>query len=336
MKVTLKDIARECGVSLGTASLAINNRPGINEETRRRVISIAEKNGYQPSMNARTLTTKESNLIGLLVPNLTNLVYATLVQGIEVAFRKIGYRMIIATTGNNEEYEKSMIEQFVSFRVAGVIMYPSIARIQNPHYLDILKKNGIPLLFLAGYYPNIEAPHCMSNIYEGVIDLTSHMFHQGYRQFIYIGGCRAIVSNQMKIRGISECLLNYDIRFHDTDYIELAQSDFHNAYEATTRLISSGRKFDAVITADAYTGFGVYNALVDNGYSVPQDVGVAHMDNLIERGICVIHMTCLEQNLSKIIEESVDMLMRMINNNEVSDIELETKLIVGESTSRKS
>ena len=60
------------------------------------------------------------------------------------------------------------------------------------------------------------------------------------------------------------------------------------------------------------------------------------MDNLIERGICVIHMTCLEQNLSKIIEESVDMLMRMINNNEVSDIELETKLIVGESTSRKS
>ena len=334
MKVTLKDIARECGVSLGTASLAINNRPGINEETRRRVISVAEKNGYQPSMNARTLTTKESNLIGLLVPNLTNLVYATLVQGIEMAFREIGYRMIIATTGNNEEYEKSMIEQFVSFRVAGVILYPSITKIRNPGYLDILKKNGIPLVFLAGYYRDIDAPHCMSDIYMGLKELTSHMYGQGYRKFRYIGGCRDIVSNQMKIKGISESLAHYGISFSDSDYIELSQSNFKQAYEAARNMIATGQDFDAVITADAYTGFGVYNALVEAGYSVPGDVGLAHMDNVIEKRMCVIHMTCLEQDLRRMIDCSVGMIMKMINGEAVSDVEMATRLVIRESTSR--
>ena len=335
MKVTLKDIAEESGVSLGTASLAINNRPGVNAETRRRVLEIAERNGYQPSMNARTLSTRESNLIGLLVPNLTNLVYSTLVQGIESLFRDMGYRMIIATTGNNENYEKAMIEQFVSFRVDGVILYPSIAEINNPHYLDILRKNDIPLVFIGGYYKGIGMPHCMSDIYNGVKEILSHLRAQGYKKIIYMGGCKTIVSNQMKIQAFRDFFSENEIEFNESDYIELSNTNYENALEATQLLVSQHKNFDAVLTGDAYSAFGVFNALKEKGITVPDEIGIAHIDNLLEEGIEAVKMTCLEQNLDSMISDTVGMLMDMIKTKETPDSKLiKTKLVIRDSTNK--
>lgn len=335
MKVTLSDIAKESGVSLGTASLALNNRPGVNEKTRQKVLEIAQKNGYQPSLNAKSLSQKRSNLIGLLVPNIRNLFYASIVQEIENTLRDRHYKMILATTANNERYEKEMIEQFVSFRVDGVILYPTIKDIRNPRYLDILRKNGIPLIFLAGYYPAIEAPHCMSDLYTAIGEIVDHMYAQGYRKFLYFGGCKAIVSNQIKINALKDALARHEVVFQDEDYIVLDHTNFECAYKAAEELIKNKIDFDAAITGDAYSGFGVYNALLQAGKTVPQDVGIAHMDNLIEPGICILPMTCVEQNIKEIVSATIEMLLDSIEGNEQKQNRLiPAKLIVRESTSR--
>jgi len=335
MKVTLKDIAREAKVSQGTASLALNNRLGVNEETRQRVLAIAQKNGYQPSLNAKNLSQKRSNLIGLLIPNIRNLFYASIVQEIENALRDKHYKMILATTANNEQYEKEMIEQFVSFRVDGVILYPTIKDIQNPYYLDILRKNGIPLIFLAGYYRTVEAPHCMSDLHTALREVVEHMYLQGYRSFRYFGGCKAIVSNQIKIHAIREALAIHDIEFSDDHYIALEHTNFECACKAAEELLKEGIEFDAAITGDAYSGFGVYSALIHAGKKVPQDVGIAHMDNLIKPDICILPMTCIEQDVKDMVRFTLDMLIDSIEGKyPVHSRLIPAKLIIRESTLR--
>jgi len=106
MSVKLKDIAKAAGVSEATASLALNNRKGVNPQTRERVLQTAGEMGYICSSNAATLAKKRSGLIGVLVPNISNLFYSNLVQKIEHSLRDMGYKMILVTTESNITYEK--------------------------------------------------------------------------------------------------------------------------------------------------------------------------------------------------------------------------------------
>ena len=106
MGISLKDIASAAGVSEATASLALNGRKGVNAQTRDKVIAIAKEMGYVGSDNAKTLASRRSGLIGVMVPNISNLFYSNLVRHIERALRDMGYKMILVTTESNINYEK--------------------------------------------------------------------------------------------------------------------------------------------------------------------------------------------------------------------------------------
>lgn len=335
MKVTLKDIAREAEVSEGTASLALNNRPGVNSETRKRIQEIALRCGYHPSRNATFLVKKHSNLIGLLIPNIRNLFYSNVVQSIESELQNLGYQMILATTTSNEKYEKEMVERFVSFQVDGVIVYPIIKDNHNPFYLDILRKNGIPLVFLGSYYPSIDAPYCMSDLYGGISEVVKHMYEHNSRKFKYFGATRTIVSNQIKINAMKHSLKHFGLIFYDEDYIAMESTNYDCAFLTTKNLLKNGKSFDSAITGDAYSAFGVLNALLENGLRVPQDVAIAHLGNIIKPEISKLPMTCIEQNVPEIVRSLISMLMLSIEGKEkVNNILIPTKLIIRESTLR--
>lgn len=332
MKVTLKDIAREAAVSEGTASLALNDRPGVKVETKRRVQAIAQKYGYFPSLNARTLAQRRTHLVGVLVPDIRNLFYGYVVQEIENELRRRGYKMILATTANDARYEREMIEQFVSFRADGVILYPLIKDGHDPDYLDILRKNDIPLAFLGGYYLSTEAPHCMSNLSEAIGELVRHMHAGGCRRFLYMGSCRTVVSNRIKAQAMRDALADLDCSFAEDDYIFLEHTNFDCAYRATRELLAAGRDFDAIVAGDAYSGFGVYQALTEAGRQIPRDVAIAHMDNLIKPDICALRMTCVEQNVQKIAASAVQMLDDLIAGRPARDALIPAKVILRDST----
>lgn len=334
MKVSLKDIAREAGVSVGTASLAINDRPGVKFETRRRVMEIAERFGYTASMSAVHLAKRHSGLIGLLVPNLYNLFYSRIVQEIETSLQALGYRMLIATTDNDPARELEMLKCFVSFGADGVILYPLIRDHHDPEYLSILKKNGTPLVFLGGYYPSYPAPYCMSDIYGSFAELVRLMVEGGCRKLLYFGSCRHIVSNQAKIQALCNTLGAYSILFQpDADYIYLKQTNYDCAYQAARRLLREGRFFDGVLAGDAYSCFGVYQALTEAGMRVPDDVALAHLDNMLKPSICICRMTCIEQNVAEIVSNTVDLLLKAMDDPDLTaSVLVPTRLIVRDST----
>ena len=334
MKITLKSIAKEAGVSEATASLALNNRPGVKFATKKRILELAEHYGYTPSQSAIQLNGKKSGTIGLLVPNLYNLFYSQIVQELETYLHGIGFRMIFATTDNDPAREKEMIKSFISFDVDGVILYPLIRDNHEPDYLSLLVKNNIPFVFIGGHYTNYDVPYCMSDLYSGISELIDLMYRGGSRNFLYFGSCRFIVSNQVKIQALEEKLAEKSVLFRpDSDYIYLKRTNFDYAYEETKRLIQQGRAFDAAIAGDAYSCFGIYQALRESGKSVPEDVVLGHFDNMLKPSICVMRMTCIEQNIKEMVKGTVDLLTRLMDNQSTEPCRLiPTRLIVRNST----
>lgn len=333
MGVTLKDIARAAGVSEGTASLAINHRPGVNEETRKKVEALALEMGYYPSANARSLANKKSGLIGVLMPNITNLFYSGLVQGIEASLKAAGYKMILATTGDNREYEKEMIEQFISFRVECAVIYPMIKDNPNPEYLGLLDKNHIPFFFIGTRYRGVEAAFVNSDIYRAVCEAAGYLAERGLKKFAYFGGPKNIMSNELKINGIRDTLAGYGAHFGPEHYYELKQTNYQCAYERCREVLEQGYEFDAGMAGDAYSVLGIYQALKEHGKRVPEDVSLICFDNILPPEVCILPLTCIEQDIPKLVEEIQKMIEKKIGDpGSLEQVLVGTRLIIRDST----
>lgn len=333
MSVSLKDIAKAAGVSEATASLALNGRKGVNAQTKEKVVEVAKSMGYVSSNNARSLARRRSGLIGVMVPNISNLFYSNLVRHIERAVRDMGYKMILVTTESNINYEKEMIKQFVAFRVEGAIIYPSIKENDKPDYINLLQQNNIPMVFIGSYYPGIDAPHIMSDLYHGVREAVDYLYITGCRNFYYVGGCKTIVSNQLKEKAIQDYLREREIDFPDDHYLELEHTRYENAYIRMDALMASGKPVDAVIAADAFTSLAVYNVLRKHNISVPEQVSIISFDNLIYPDICVTRLSCIEQDLNSIVNCTLQNLQSMIRDHSHGVSHLTpTKLILRDTT----
>lgn len=333
MGVSLKEIAKAAGVSEATASLALNNKPRVNAETKKRVCDIAAQMGYIPSISAQNLTNKKSKLIGVIVPNISNLVYSTFVRGLEAELRKYDYKMIMATSESNIDYEEEMIKHFISFRVEGAIIYPLIKENPDPKYLDMLTSYNIPFVFIGSYYRGINAPHIMSDIYGAISNAAEYLYNTGARNFYYFGGCKTIVTNELKLRAIRDTLADKGIDFKEDHYIELQNTNYQCAYQQAKKLLSENPVIDAVLAGDAYSSMAIYNALYEHGLKVPDDVSLISFDNLLPPEVCKVPLTCIEQNLDEIVHDTVDILFRKMGGNNVSkNILVNTKLIVRETT----
>ena len=333
MSVSLRDIAKAAQVSEATASLALNGRKGVNEKTRNKVLEVAKELGYVSNGSARSLAKKKSGLIGVMVPNISNLFYSNLVRHIERALRDMGYKMILVTTESNINYEKEMIRHFVSFRVEGAIIYPSIKENANPEYINLLKQNNIPMVFIGNYYPGIDAPHVMSDLYKGVKEAVDYLFMTGSRNFYYLGGCKSIVSNQLKLDAIRDYLADRGIDFPDDHYLLLEHTRYENAYIRMDALLSNGKKVDAVIAADAFSALAVYNVFQKHDVKVPEEASIISFDNLLYPDVCVTRLSCIEQDLGSIVNCTMQNLQAMIQDESEGVSHLSsTKLILRDTT----
>ena len=245
----------------------------------------------------------------------------------------MGFKMILVTTESNINYEKEMIKRFVAFRVEGAIIYPSIKENDKPEYINILHQNNIPMVFIGSYYPGIDAPHIMSDLYQGVREAVDYLYITGCRDFYYVGGCRTIVSNQLKEKAIRDYLNERGIEFPNNHYLELEHTRYENAYIRMDALMASGKPVDAVIAADAFTSLAVYNVLKKHDVSVPEQVSIISFDNLLYPDICVTRLSCIEQDLNSIVNCTLQNLQSMIRDHSHGVSHLTpTKLILRDTT----
>jgi len=207
--VTIYDIAAKAGVSAMTVSRVINNTGKISDKTRLKVQRVMEELHYVPNQMARSLVLQQSNLLFLLITDITNPFYTTLARGAEDAAKLQGYRLLFGNSDGSVEKEKDYLDTILTTRADGVLVAPA-GDPSLPH-LETLRKHRIPFVLLDREVPGIDSDVVLGDSKEGARKLVNHLVAMGHRRIAFINGSYEVSSARVRLEGYREALKLNDI-----------------------------------------------------------------------------------------------------------------------------
>lgn len=323
-------------VSEATVSLALNGKPGVNEETRRKIIKIAEENGYKLSFTAQSLSKGANGSIGLVIPDIENPYFGKLAKCIDENVRKAGYSTVIELSNENPRIESKILANFVSNKVEGIIIAPTNTKNGDVSYIEkIEEEHGIPCVFATSHYPGLKTSVVMTDLSDGCHKLVSYLLSMGHRDIYFLVGSRELPPTAYRVDGYERAFAEFGLPMSESMLYECSSSNFHEAYFSTERLLKSGRKIDAIIALNDIMALGALKALTDNNIRIPDDISVAGYDNLVFSSVSTIPITTVTQNIELMSYEAVSMLLRKKSNGngeENENIFIKPELIIRQST----
>lgn len=311
MRSTIKDVARVAQVSIATASMAVNNKPGIKSETKNRVLEVAKELNYTPNHSARSLSTQKSNTIGLVVTDITNPFFGMLVNEINNCVLKKEYKLLLGVSNDIMENEVSCIQKFTQDGVEGVIVVPTIQNEYDLTHLYDLNKNAVPFVFATTYYQGIAADCIMTDLKKGSYLLTNKLLKSGHKKIFLFSGNRQAMFSAARIEGYKEAFQEANVVYSEDWIIEVAPN-FDGGYEATQDVLN--QKPDAITTVNDVMAMGVLKCLKDNQIKVPLDISVAGYDDLMFTSILETALTTIRQPIADIAKKTVEVLFDKINH----------------------
>ncbi len=307
-KETLSTISRRTGFSISTISRVLSGKAEqyrICENTVRTIREEAKKCHYSPDVVARSLRTRKTYTIGLLVPEIQNPFFANISSIVIQKAKEKGYNIIVADSMEKEENEIQAIQDFVSRKVDGMIVVPVG---QNPGYLEEINRST-PVILIDRYYNNTDLQYVCSDNYAGACMATEHLISKGYRNITVIQGVNASTTNQERIRGHLSALRKYD-----TVNTEIHGDSFsiENGYRIAKQAISSGSVPDAIFAFSNTIMLGALKAIKEAGKRIPGDIALISFDNNNYLDYLDPPVTRISQPIEKIGEIATDILIKRI------------------------
>lgn len=208
--VTLKDVARLAGFSYQTVSRAINGLPGINGQTRERILRIAEQLGYRPNRLAVGLRSKHTKVIGLVMSKITNLFFAEIVEAVQVEASANGYSLILANSGEDIDRERDAVSTLMERRVDGLIIAPAAG---DHRYLAREVPWAFPIVAINRMIENFFSGAVLVENEQGAKEATEHLMKQGHSRIGILTGNPMIMTAQERLAGVQSALREHGLTF---------------------------------------------------------------------------------------------------------------------------
>lgn len=333
-KPTLEDIANRLRVSRTTVSLALRDHPRISEQTKSKVFALAKRMGYEPDVVARSLATGHSSLIGVMVPDSTNVYYSEVIRGIEEAANLAGYSVVLATGSYDLAVEERRVKEMMQLRVAGVIAAPAF-RTAKPKLNDFwagFRHSNFPFVLLnRQLQPPIFHQVSADNV-AGMRMAVEAIGELGHRRVAYLYGKRRTVPANQRLAAFRR----YSRKLHfERDRALLAACDIgpRGGYDACQQVWSRVRKKPtAIMTLSDAEAFGALRFLQDNGLRVPRDVSVMGFDGFELADYSTISLSTIATPMHDIGKQAVEILIHIINKSfALQSVILPVKLLLRES-----
>ena len=311
MSVSIKDIARAAGLSTATVSLALNGSSKINAHTRQRIERIAREMGYQPNPFARQLVTRRSRQIGLIVPDLENVYYASLAQTLFQHLSASGYGLSISTSMNMPLAERRAVGDLMANRMEAILLAP--VHVPNPGtaYLERLKEAQIPLLFVTSRYPEVDSPCVMCDLYTGMKDLCGVLYRTGRRRIALLTGAEQVYGMDLRTRGYQDFCREMGLEYQSI--VHLNQVGYAEAQQHIRSL--SKIDADAFVCVNDMMALGVVNALRERGISIPDMVAVGGYDDVIFSEVSPVPITTVRQDISAIAAAAANAVLNLVQDH---------------------
>ena len=332
MKVTITDIAKIANVSVATVSRVINNKTkGVSDETRQRIWKIIDEQNFQPSAVARGLVTKTSNIIGVIIPDITNPFYPTLAKGVEDAAAERGYNTILCDGGNSPDKEASHLSFLNEHYVSGII-YNNFREISASTF-EIIQRSKLPTVFVDSKVDAKKTQNVYIDNKAAMKGVIHFLYEQGHRQIAFLSGPKESYSSIRRFEGYLEALDELNIPFKK-DLVAYGDYVTEEAEEAFERLVKSEIPFTAVACCNDIMAVGVYEKCETLGLSIPEDISVVGFDDILIARMLKPKLTTVEQPSYKMGRTSANILIDTIEGEgkkNGSKIVLETKLKIRDS-----
>ncbi|HBL76343.1 MAG: LacI family transcriptional regulator [Bacteroidetes bacterium GWF2_42_66] len=322
-QVTIKDIARELGISASTVSRALKNHPDISEETRRAVNELADRLSYQPNAVALSLKHSRSNTIGVIIPEIVHYFFSSVISGIEDVAYEAGFTVIICQSNEMYDREVSNARALRANRVDGVLVSVSKETFSFNH-LKYLQGGNIPLVFFDRIVPEIQADCVIIDDKDAAYRATMHMIDAGRRRIAHFAAPQNLIIGRDRKEGYLDALREANIPIDPKLIIEA--DSFEKARIAMNDLIDSKKPPDGIFAVNDLTAIGAMQTIQKRGYKIPNDISVVGFSDGRFSGITEPNLTSVDQHGYEMGTIAAEMLIDRIMNKEV-DAAPRTKIL---------
>ncbi len=271
-RTSLKDLAKELGVSIATVSRALRNSPEIGKDMQERVKALAKKLNYRPNPFAQSLRKDAPKVIGVVVPNLVTHYYAAVLDGIEDEARREGYSVISANSHENCADEIQVIDNFINMHVEGVIACLAQNTTDYSHF-DQLAAIGIPVVFFGRTCLTDRFSSVTANGDEAAQQATQHLIDTGSKRIAFLGGPNHLDMVRRRKHGYLEALRENHIEV-DRELVICDKIDYEVAQKQTEALLNLPNRPDAILAFNDIITFAAFTTIKNHGLKIPEDVAL--------------------------------------------------------------
>ena len=308
-RMTIKDVAKEANVSVATVSYVLNGKDNISADTQLRVRKAVQKLGYVTNLSARSMTTNESRLIGVIIPQTEpgerllfhNAFYSEMVGSIEFHARNQGYHILVTGSNTDEDYLRIVKQRDLEGLII-VGIYP------DAFYTE-LKKAQIPIVLVDSYCQDFYFHNVQINDRYGGYLATKHLLECGHREIaMVVSILRSGGVSDARFNGYKDALEEYGVPFRK-EYVFEANVDFESAKEQARKIVSSKHPITAVFAYADLMAVGLIKEFSNLGVRVPDDISIVGFDDLDLSRLCIPSLTTIHQDIQEKGAKAVEILL---------------------------
>ncbi len=328
MTVTIKDIAKLANVSHTTVSRALNNSPFINEETKNRIVEIANQLNYVPNYNAKSLVLNKSYNIALFFSSISNgtspSFFYEIVEGANSVIKE-SYNLVVRGIDDYNNFAEINKRRF-----DGIILV-SQSESDNLFIYDVIRKE-IPLVVINRDIPEDYIVNILSNDEKGAYDAIEYLIKNGHSDIAIIEGKKNFKSTIYRKEGYIRALLDNNIQLKN-EYMVQGQYDIESGYSCMKNLLALDKVPTAVFCSNDDMAVGAMKAVIEKGLKVPEDISIIGFDDSVVCDYVTPSLTTVKKHSRELSVKGTDKLLTIIENKDASEkkIYIETELIVRES-----
>jgi LacI family transcriptional regulator len=268
---TIQDIAADLGLSAMTVSRALNGHPDVREETRLRVQERAREVNYRPNRWARSLVTRESKIIGVVIPEISHTFFSEITAGIQEAMEEHGYTLIVCNSASDPNRERREVDMLVGSRADGLIV-ASAFQADTPDFYEQLEELHVPFVLIDRYFPSYDCPRVMGDDRRAAALCANHLIELGHRKIGFLSGPDVSVSRDRRA-GFEQALERAGFPL-PPEYVAQADFEWKSGRRAMQRLLTLPDRPTAILGVNDPVAMGAIRACREAGLDVPRDVSI--------------------------------------------------------------
>jgi LacI family transcriptional regulator len=328
-KITIMDVAAVSGVSYGTVSRVINNDPHVKAETRARVVSAMEQLGYTVNRQARSLAGGQSNVIGVLVPDLGTGYIGEIMRGIDAELGSCGYDLMLFTTHRTAAKEAGYVTHLAGGMVDGLLLVLP----RNPaDYIGTLTSRNFPFMLIDHHGNGQDCPAVGATNWQGAYQATEYLIEAGHSVIGFITGTMDLGASVDRLAGYKSSLRTHHIPFNP-DLVYSGTFEQTDGYTGALQLLDLPNPPTAIFASNDQMAMGVMDAVRSRGLRIPGDISIIGFDDIPQAALVRPALTTVRQPLEQMGRVATQVLLDMLKDRskKIARIELPTQLVVRDS-----